>query len=419
MPVLLRGLSRTGPSLYIYCVRMRQRRKMLRGRAFALLLGGMAATAACAAPAAELSLLDIRFGDRSETTRVVLDLSGPTRYRVFALSQPHRIVVDMQPMTARVAASGRGGGGLVLGYRFARFSASVSRLVLDVAVRARVERSFLLPPDAGLGYRLVIDLGRAGALAPDRPAAAAATEPPTPLPQARPRPPRWRTVAVDAGHGGADPGAIGANGMYEKDLTLPYARALKRALEAVPGYRVVLTRDRDVYIPLRRRIAIARAAGADLFVSLHVDSVKNPATRGASAYTLSETASDKEAAALAAKENRADVIAGVDLNRQNDDVVANILIDLTQRDTKNRSARYANLVLAEFRKSFRVLKRSHRFAGFAVLKAPDVPSVLVELGYLSNRDDVRYLSSAAGRRTMVAAMVRATQAYFDQIEALE
>lgn len=391
---------------------------MLRGRAFALLLGGMAATAACAAPAAELSLLDIRFGDRSETTRVVLDLSGPTRYRVFALSQPHRIVVDMQPMTARVAASRRAGGGLVLGYRFARFSASVSRLVLDVAVPARVERSFLLPPDAGLGYRLVIDLGRAGAPAPGQPAAAVATKPPTPLPQARPRPPRLRTVAVDAGHGGADPGAIGTNGVYEKDLTLPYARALKRSLEAVPGYRVVLTRDRDVYLPLRRRIAIAREAGADLFVSLHVDSVKNPATRGASAYTLSETASDKEAAALAAKENRADIIAGVDLNRQNDEVTS-ILIDLTQRETKNRSARYANLVLAEFRKSFRVLKRSHRFAGFAVLKAPDVPSVLVELGYLSNRDDVRYLSSAAGRRTLVAALVRATRAYFDQIEALE
>lgn len=389
---------------------------MLRARALALLLGAMAATAACAAPAAELSLLDIRFGDRSETTRVVLDLSGPTRYRVFALSQPHRIVVDMQPMTARVAASGRTGAGLVLGYRFGRFSASVSRLVLDVAERARIERSFLLPPDAGLGYRLVIDLGRAPA--PGQAAAAAAAKPPTPLPRARPGPRRWRTVAVDAGHGGADPGAIGANGVYEKDLTLPYARALKRALEAVPGYRVVLTRARDVYIPLRRRIAIAREAGADLFVSLHVDSVKNPATRGASAYTLSETASDKEAAALAAKENRADIIAGVDLNRQNDEVTS-ILIDLTQRETKNRSARYANLVLAEFRKSFRVLKRSHRFAGFAVLKAPDVPSVLVELGYLSNRDDVRYLSSASGRRTMVAAMVRATQAYFDQIEALE
>ena len=391
---------------------------MLRARAFALLLGGMAATTACAAPAAELSLLDIRFGDRSGTTRVVLDLSGPTRYRVFALSQPHRIVVDMQPMTARVAASGRAGGGLVLGYRFARFSASVSRLVLDVAAPAQVERSFLLPPDAGLGYRLVIDLGKAGGAAPGRAAAAAATEPPTPLPRARPGPRRWRTVAVDAGHGGADPGAIGANGVYEKDLTLPYARALKRALEAVPGYRVVLTRARDEYLPLRRRIAIAREAGADLFVSLHADSVKNPATRGASAYTLSETASDKEAAALAAKENRSDIIAGVDLNRQNDEVTS-ILIDLTQRETKNRSARYANLVLAEFRKSFRVLKRSHRFAGFAVLKAPDVPSVLVELGYLSNRDDVRYLSSASGRQTLVAALVRATRAYFNQIEALE
>lgn len=394
---------------------------MLRAGAFALLLGAMAATTARAAPAAELSLLDIRFGDHTETTRVVLDLSGPTRYRAFALSQPHRIVVDMPPMTARVAASGHAGVGLVLGYRFARFSASASRLVLDVAAPARIERSFLLPPEGGLGHRLVIDLRRstAAAPAPGRPAAAAAAPAPrTPLPTARPGPRRLRTIAVDAGHGGADPGAIGANGVYEKDLTLPYARALKRALEAVPGYRVVLTRDRDEYIPLRRRIAIAREAGAELFVSLHADSLKNRATRGASVYTLSETASDKEAAALAAKENRSDIIAGVNLNRQNDEVTS-ILIDLTQRETKNRSARYANLLLAEIRKSARVLKRSHRFAGFAVLKAPDVPSVLVELGYLSNHDEARFLASASGRRTLVAAIVRATRAYFRQTEALE
>ena len=391
---------------------------MLRAGAFALLLGAMAATTARAATAAELSLLDIRFGDHVQTTRVVLDLSGPTRYRAFALSQPDRIVVDMQPMTARVAASGRAGVGLVRGYRFARFSATASRLVLDVAVPARIERSFLLPPDDALGHRLVIDLGRAAAPAPGRPVAEGATEPRTPLPRARPGPRRLRTIAVDAGHGGADPGAIGANGVYEKDLTLPYARALKRALKAVPGYRVVLTRDRDAYVPLRRRIAIAREAGADLFISLHADSLKNRATRGASVYTLSETASDKEAAALAAKENRSDIIAGVDLDRQNDEVTS-ILIDLTQRETKNRSARYAALVLAEIRKSARVLKRSHRFAGFAVLKAPDVPSILVELGYLSNHEEARFLSSASGRRTLVAAIVRATRTYFRQIEALE
>ena len=361
---------------------------MLRAGAFALLLGAMAATTARAATAAELSLLDIRFGDHTETTRVVLDLSG------------------------------RAGVGLVLGYRFARFSASASRLVLDVAAPARIERSFQLPPEGGLGHRLVIDLRRSAAAAPSPGRPAAAPAPRTPLPAARPGPRRVRVIAVDPGHGGADPGAIGANGVYEKDLTLPYARALKRALEAVPGYRVVLTRDRDEYIPLRRRIAIAREAGAELFISLHADSLKNRATRGASVYTLSETASDKEAAALAAKENRSDIIAGVDLNRQNDEVTS-ILIDLTQRETKNRSARYASLLLAEIRKSARVLKRSHRFAGFAVLKAPDVPSVLVELGYLSNHDEARFLSSASGRRTLVAAIVRATRAYFRQTEALE
>ncbi len=203
--------------------------------------------------------------------------------------------------------------------------------------------------------------------------------------------------------------------MYEKDITLRFALALKRALEMTRNYRVVLTRGNDEYVRLRERIAIAREANADLFISLHADSLKNRTTRGASVYTLSETASDKEAAALAAKENRSDIIAGLDLTEQNDEVTS-ILIDLTQRETMNQSARYANLVLAEFRKSVRVLRKSHRFAGFVVLKAPDVPSVLVELGYLSNRDDVRYLSSRSGRQALVTAIVRATQTYFRRTE---
>ena len=409
-------------------VRMRQRHTILTARAFALVLGGAAGLTAHAGAAAEPGLLGVRFGQHPEITRVVLDLSAPIWFRVSALPQPHRIVVDMPPMTARIPAGRRAGAGLVRGYRFDRFSGLASRLVLDTVGPAQVARSFLLPPDAGSGHRLVIDLKRLAA-PPDAPAspervppAAAKAETPLPPPRPdrpRPRPkPGQRTIAVDPGHGGADPGAIGVDGVYEKDITLPFARALKRALEATGGYRVVLTRDRDEYIPLRRRIAIAREAEADLFISLHADSLKNRATRGASVYTLSETASDEEAAALAAKENRSDIIAGIDLTRQNEDVTS-ILIDLTQRETKNRSARYANLVLAEFRKSVRVINNSHRFAGFAVLKAPDVPSILVELGYLSNRDDVRYLSSESGRRALIEGIVRATRAYFRQVEALE
>ena len=370
--------------------------------------------------AAELSLLGVRFGEHPEKTRVVLDLSGPTSFHAFALAKPHRVVVDVQPMLARVETSRRAKGGLVLGYRFGKFSASTSRIVLDVAGPVQIEQSFLMPPDSQFGHRLVIDLRKtptsAVALVPSRSLAPAATaaERPIPLPHPSRRTPRL--IAIDPGHGGADPGAIGVNGAYEKDITLRFARDLKRALERLRGFRVILTRSSDIYVRLRDRIAIAREAHADLFISIHADSLSDRAIRGASVYTLSETASDKEAAALAAKENRSDIIAGVDLTRQNDEVMS-ILIDLTQRETMNRSASYANLLLGHLRKSARVLRKSHRFAGFAVLKAPDIPSVLVELGYLSNPKDVRYLMSTSGRQALIGAILRGTQDYFRMTSA--
>jgi len=366
---------------------------------------------------AELSLLGVRFGEHATKTRIVFDLSGPTAFRAFVLRKPDRVVVDMQPMAARIAKSRKAIKGLVLGYRLGKLSQKVSRLVLDVAGPVRIERNFLLPPDHRYGHRLVIDIRKTEAqvavVAPSK----AVKPPPRSLPSAIPLPlpnpyrqQRTTTITIDPGHGGTDPGAIGVNGVYEKDVTLHFARELKKAFAAKPGYRVMLTRNDDKYVRLRDRITVARESGADLFISLHADSLGNAAIRGASVYTLSETASDQEAAALAAKENRSDIIAGVDLTQQNDDV-AGILIDLTQRETMNRSARYANQLLSELRKSARVLRKSHRFAGFAVLKAPDVPSVLVELGYLSNPRDARVLSSKRGRKELVDAIVRATATF--------
>ena len=368
--------------------------------------------------AAELSLLGVRFGLHSDRTRVVFDLTGPTSFRAFALAKPHRVVVDMQSMSSRVARTARTDSGLVLGYRFGDFTPSTSRVVIDVAGPVRIEKTFLLPPDTRYGHRLVIDIRRSEAevslvAPPQPPPARAQKKQKTSLLPLRPpkRDRRIVTIAIDPGHGGADPGAIGVNGVYEKDITLQFARELRSAFRSKGQYRVILTRDDDTYVRLRERISIAREAGADLFLSLHADSLSDAAIRGASVYTLSENASDKEAAALAAKENRSDIIAGVDLTRQNDEVTS-ILIDLTQRESMNRSARYANLVLSEIRKSARVLRKSHRFAGFAVLKAPDVPSVLIELGYLSNRRDVRLLSSAGGRNGLVVAIMAATEVFF-------
>jgi N-acetylmuramoyl-L-alanine amidase len=219
-------------------------------------------------------------------------------------------------------------------------------------------------------------------------------------------------IAVDAGHGGKDPGAIGHDGLEEKEVTLKAAYQLKKLLEATGRYEVLLTRKDDTLIPLRRRIEIARAAGADLFISLHADHHDNAQMRGASVYTLSETASDAEAAALAARENKEDLITGVDLSHQSP-MVASILIDLAQRETKNRSAKLAGLVTKELSKATRMIYDSHRFAGFAVLKSPDVPSILVELGYLSNKLDGRDLASERHRAKLAKAIRRAVDAYFE------
>lgn len=220
-------------------------------------------------------------------------------------------------------------------------------------------------------------------------------------------------VVIDPGHGGVDPGAIGVSGIYEKYITLAVARELKASLEKNGRYKVYLTRDRDIFIRLRDRVAIARQYNADLFISLHADSVANPQLKGLSVYTLSQNASDSEAQALADKENKADLIAGIDLSHESADV-ANILIDLAQRETMNRSAGFAGGVVDEVGREQTLLGNTHRFAGFAVLKAPDVPSVLVEMGYLSNEAEERNLRQPEYRVKLAKGISRAVDRFFLQ-----
>lgn len=220
-------------------------------------------------------------------------------------------------------------------------------------------------------------------------------------------------VVIDPGHGGVDPGAIGVSGIYEKYITLAVARELKAALEKNGRYKVFLTRDRDIFIRLRDRVAIGRQYNADLFISLHADSVANPQLKGLSVYTLSQNASDSEAQALADKENKADLIAGIDLSHESADV-ANILIDLAQRETMNRSAGFAGGVVDEVGRETSLLGNTHRFAGFAVLKAPDVPSVLIELGYLSNESEERGLRQPEYRAKLAKGISRAVDRFFVQ-----
>lgn len=400
------------------------------------------ATAALPVPVSGVAVLDARLGVHADKTRFVLELSQEVPFRVTALADPYRVVVDLPELAWPGGAVPMPGKGLVVSYRYGLFEPGNLRIVFDTSGPVRVRESFILPAQDGRQPRLVLDMervdrrefdrayaaavlapGGAGAAGlatplPARPpvvpvaAATAAVPVPPPLP-VRPVPvPEKPVVAIDPGHGGVDPGAVGVGDVYEKTITLATARELRRHLEATGRYRVVMTRDKDVFVPLRDRVAIARDAGADLFISLHADSIGSTAIRGLSIYTLSDQASDREAEMLAAKENRADAIAGMNLASENDQV-ASILINLAQRDTMNHSKRFANAALEHLRREVKILpNKPHRQAGFAVLTAPDVPSVLVEMGYLSSPADANLLSSQAHREKLARSLTRGIDAYF-------
>jgi len=225
---------------------------------------------------------------------------------------------------------------------------------------------------------------------------------------------RRRTVVLDPGHGGIDPGAIGLSGVYEKDLVLDAARLVAQQLDATRRYRVVLTSTSDEFVALQDRVARARAADGDLFLSIHADALPDPDMRGASVFTLSEKASDAQAAALAARENKVDLIAGIDLSRHAPEV-SSILIDLARRQTNNQSIQLARHLVDDLGRDVAMLNHSHRSAGFAVLKAPDIPSALVEMGCLSNRVEERALRTPTYRRKVAAGIARSINDYFESV----
>lgn len=365
----------------------------------------------------------IRFGEHPDMTRIVVDLSDRADYRIFFIADPYRVVIDLPDVSWEAAPpAGEKSVGVIKGYRYGQFNAMTWRIVLDAASPVTVKQVQLIEPREGHQYRLVVDLAPATREAfmaeVKRTATAAAAPAPAPAivppPQARPG---KKVVVIDPGHGGVDPGALGRTGVYEKFITLSMAEELKRQLDATGRYQVVLTRERDVFLPLRQRIALARAANANLFISLHADTIDDSKIRGLSVYTLSENASDAEAAALATSENKADVIAGVDLTNESPEVT-NILIDLAQRETMNLSANFAEFAVADLSRDAKLLGKTHRFAGFAVLKAPDVPSVLVELGYLSNPDEERQLRDPSYRNHLAGALVKSVDRFFGWKETL-
>jgi N-acetylmuramoyl-L-alanine amidase len=372
-------------------------------------------------------VLDTRIGEHGGKTRFVVEVSDPLQLRVFTLADPDRVVVDMPEVLWRIQQAERPTGkGAVKSYRYGLFRPGNSRFVIDLNGPVRVADPMVLPPQGGHGYRIVFDLFpttrakflaaagwpadlRARENAAERLAAreSRATGNAQSAPGAN-----KRIIVVDAGHGGIDSGTSGINGLQEKDLVLDMALRLRKALQRRGNYTVYLTRDDDTYIPLGQRVKIARTDHADLFISLHADSNPSPSVSGASVYTLSERGSDKEAAALAQKENQSDIIAGVDLS-QEDAPVASILIDLAQRDTMNRSTRFAQTVVQKLSGVTDILpRRPHRSAAFVVLKAPDVPAVLIELGYLSNAGDAGQMETTAWRSSVADAIASAVDNNF-------
>jgi N-acetylmuramoyl-L-alanine amidase len=384
-------------------------------------------------PAGAADVSDVRIGVHPDKTRMVIELSDKVPYRFFTLQDPYRIVIDLPEVEWKIPETPRNpSGGIITSYRFGLFQSGNSRLVVDIDRPAKLVNHVILPASKAHPYRLVLDLEPVSvaefALSErqfsskdwvDPPARGAIAPPPPPKAQAERKGlgPQKRIVVLDPGHGGPDPGAISVSGLREKEITLKVAQTVKQALEATGRYKVHLTRNEDVFVPLRKRYQLAEQAGAELFISMHADSNGDPNLRGASIYTLSENASDREAAALAAKENRSDAIAGIDLSNQSD-AVASFLIELRQRQTMNESALFSETLIQEVGTSSKLLRNTHRFAGFAVLKSPDVPSVLMELGYLSNRHDEKVLRDPRQHDKLARSILRATDAFFERKERL-
>lgn len=375
---------------------------------------GLAVTSA---HAAGLEVKDIRIGVHDGTTRFVVDLSDKVEPRIFGLPDPFRLVIDLPEVNFALSEERIGdGAGLIEKLRYGLFRSGTSRFVLDLRTPSKISKQFLLRPDGTKPWRLVLDMvptSREDFIASMRPSGDIAPRVASKLPVPLNRPKNAKPVVViDAGHGGVDPGAIGVSGAYEKTIALNYSRDIAKRLRATGRYKVVMTRDRDIFLPLRERVRISRAAGADLFLSVHANSHPKRSTSGFSVYTLSTRASDKEAAMLASLENKSDVIGGVDLGDYSDDV-QNILIDFAQAKTNELSVKFArDMLIREIGQRARLLGRPWRSAGFAVLKAPDVPSVLLELGYTSNLKEEKLLLSKSYKEKVSAAIVRAVDAYF-------
>lgn len=357
-------------------------------------------------------------------TRLTFDLTRAVEMRAFALADPYRVIIDLDEVNFHIAPPTGERRGLVKTFRFGLFAPGKSRIVVELTGPAVVERALTIEGGEGRPPRLHLDLMRTDADGFRRALAERAVsniarrgDRETLGPRLSPRaeedsgPP---VIVIDPGHGGIDPGATApSTGDEEKMIVLDFARVLRDKLSAGGRYRVVMTRDRDIFIPLADRVRVAREARAQLFISVHADSISgaNEAARGVTVYTLSDRASDADSERLAERENKADAIAGLDLSDEPSEI-ADILIDLTRRETRIYSANFARTLAGEMRQVTRMHRLPLRSAGFQVLRAHDIPSVLVELGFVTSRRDVEMLTSAIWRDRTAESVAKAVDQFF-------
>lgn len=366
--------------------------------AFLLLFVSSAALAV-----ADVAINGVRLWSAPDNTRLVFDTSASARHQVFTLHGPERLVLDIsKAVLTSSAKAGLPAGGLVQSIRSATRDNSDLRIVIDLSQPVKV-KSFVLKPNAQYGHRLVIDL---------EPRQVSTRLPAKPVQTAFIAAPRERVIAIDAGHGGEDPGAKGKRGTREKDVVLKISRKLAALINRQPGMRAVLTRNGDYFLPLRKRMHKARAANAELFISIHADAFHDRRARGSSVFVLSRRGATSEMARwLAARENASDLVGGVSLDDK-DPVLKEVLLDLAQTATLQSSVDAANAVFREIRQLGKTHKRRVQKAGFMVLKSPDIPSMLVETAFISNPAEEKRLRSPQHQQKIAQAILRGIQAYF-------
>lgn len=381
-------------------------------------------------------ITDIRFGNHPDKNRLVLEMDQQQDFRAFVLADPYRMVIDLPTFNWKAKAIAGLEKAGISAVRHGNLKPGISRIVLDIGRPINIHNAFTIPANNSSAPRLVLDFANTsisgfakaqsqifGTLNADAAPQISAAPPPAPVKKTPARTPSKTAqkplIIIDPGHGGVDPGAIGAGKKYEKNIVLALGKELRDALIASGKYRVKMTRDTDVFIKLSERVNFARKHEGDLFISIHADSIRDENVSGISLYTLSEKASDAQTAKLAARENKADLIAGIDIDVE-DEAVMDILIDLARRNTQNQSKFLANTLVGDFEgDNIKLLRRPHRYANFAVLKAPEIPSVLVETGFMSNRSEANKLSTSAHRGKIIRSLKKGIDAYFETLKENE